>query len=156
LAASRSLREAFELLRSYPSIGDFLGFQFAIDLNYSPLLNFSEMDHVVAGPGARSGIRKSFDDTAGLNDEDVIRAVTEHAGREFEARGLAFRSLWGRTLQLIDCQNLFCEVDKYARVAHPQAEGSGRMRIKRRFVGPKPVFDQWYPPKWGLEPNPRY
>ena len=28
-----------------------------------------------------------------------------------------FRDLWGRPLQLIGCQNLFCEVDKYARVA---------------------------------------
>ncbi len=150
LTASRSLRDAFEMLRSYPSIGDFLAFQFAIDLNYSPILNFSEMDHVVAGPGARSGIRKAFEHTAGLGDEDVIRAVTENASREFEARDLPFRLLWGRALQLIDCQNLFCEVDKYARVAHPQVQGSGRTRIKRRFGEPKGGFDQWYPPKWGL------
>jgi hypothetical protein len=152
LAASRTLRETFELLRSYPSLGDFLAFQFAIDLNYGPFMNFSEMDHVVAGPGARSGIRKAFEDTGGFDDEDMIRAVTEHASREFEARGLAFRSLWGRALQLIDCQNLFCEVDKYSRVAHPEAAGLGRTRIKRRFAGPKTPADQWYPPKWGLVP----
>jgi hypothetical protein len=153
LAASCSLREAFELLRAYPSLGDFLAFQFAIDLNYGPFINFSEMDHVVAGPGARSGIRKAFSDTAGLSDEDVIRAVAEHAEREFEERGLAFRTLWGRSLQLIDCQNLFCEVDKYSRVAHPEAEGLGRTRIKRRFDAPKTAFDQWYPPKWGVVPT---
>ena len=153
LAAARSLREVFELLRTYPSLGDFLAFQFAIDLNYGPFLNFSEMEDVVAGPGARSGIRKIFSDTAGLNDEDVIRAVAEHAAREFETRDLPFRSLWGRPLQLIDCQNLFCEVDKYSRVAHPTAAGLGRTRIKRRFGAPKAVLDQWYPPKWGLAPN---
>lgn len=154
LAMAPSLREAFMLLRTYPSLGDFLAFQFAIDLNYGPFLNFSEMDYVVAGPGARSGIRKAFADTAGLSDEDVIRAVAENAAREFEARDLPFRSLWGRALQLIDCQNLFCEVDKYSRVAHPAAAGLGRTRIKRRFVAPKDPLDQWYPPKWGLSPLP--
>src|SRR5258707_9985183 len=42
-----------------------------------------------------------------------------------------FRS---RRLQLIDCQNLFCEVDKYARVAHPNIAGrTGRTRIKQKF-----------------------
>ncbi len=153
LAASHSLREVFELLRGYPSLGDFLAFQFSIDLNYGPFLNFSEMEHVVAGPGARSGIRKAFSDRAGLSDEDVIRAVTEYADREFAARGLSFRSLWGRSLQLIDCQNLFCEVDKYSRVAHPTATGLGRTRIKRRFEAPKATYDQWYPPKWGLLPK---
>jgi hypothetical protein len=153
LACARSLREVFELLRGYPSLGDFLAFQFAVDLNYGPFLNFSEMEYVVAGPGARSGIRKAFHDTAGLNDEDVIRAVAEHAAREFETRDLPFRSLWGRPLQLIDCQNLFCEVDKYSRVAHPTAAGLGRTRIKRRFDVPKGALNQWYPPKWGLAPN---
>lgn len=153
LAASQTLRDAFELLRSYPSLGDFLAFQLAIDLNYGPFMNFSEMDHVVAGPGARSGIRKAFDDTAGLDDEDVIRAVAQHASREFERRELPFRSLWGRDLQLIDCQNLFCEVDKYSRVAHPEAMGLGRRRIKRRFDALNTPLDQWYPPKWGLVPK---
>jgi hypothetical protein len=153
LATSRTMRESFELLRSYPSLGDFLAFQFAIDLNYGPFMNFSEMDHVVAGPGARSGIRKAFEDTGGFDDEDIIRAVTEQASREFEVRGLLFRSLWGRALQLIDCQNLFCEVDKYSRVAHPEAAGLGRRRIKRRFDGPQTPVDHWYPPKWGLVPT---
>ena len=153
LASSSSLREAFEVLRSYPSLGDFLAFQFAIDLNYGPFMNFSEMDHIVAGPGARSGIRKAFEDTMGLHDEDIIRAVTEYASREFEKRDLPFRSLWGRTLQLIDCQNLFCEVDKYSRVAHPETIGLGRTRIKRRFDTPKIALEQWYPPKWELQPQ---
>ena len=151
IASAGSLGEVFDLLRSYPSIGDFLAFQFSIDLNYSVLTTFSEMDFVVAGPGARSGIRKAFSDTAGLNEEDIIRTVTEFAEREFQRRGLPFRSLWGRPLQLIDCQNLFCEVDKYARAAHPEAAGSGRTRIKQRFSANKTRLPQWYPPKWTLQ-----
>jgi len=152
VASARSLRDVFLLLRSYPSVGNFLAYQFAIDLNYSRLTAFSEMDFVVAGPGARSGIRKAFSDTGGLSEEDVIRAVVESASREFKGRGLAFRPLWGRPLQLIDCQNLFCEVDKYSRVAHPEVNGGSRTRIKQRFAAVARPTPQWYPPKWGLEP----
>ena len=51
--------------------------------------------------------------------------------------GFSFRGLNGRRLQLIDCQNLFCEVDKYARLAHPEITGySGRSRIRQRFTLP--------------------
>ena len=149
---ARSLREVFETLRSYPSIGHFLAFQFAIDLNYSVMTDFSEMDFVVAGPGARSGIRKCFPDTCGLDDADVIRAVTEMADREFDRLGLSFGTLWGRPLQLIDCQNLFCEVDKYARIVHPTFGGTaGRTRIKQRFTPEPSPVPQWYPPKWSLK-----
>lgn len=148
---ARSLREVFHIIRSYPSLGDFLALQFAIDLNYSGMLDFSEMEFVVAGPGARDGIRKCFEDSAGLDEADVIRAVADRADREFERLGLRFPSLWGRPLQLIDCQNLFCEVGKYARVVHPEAKGdSGRTRIKQLFAPKATSLPQWYPPKWGL------
>lgn len=80
-----------------------------------------------------------------------IRWVTERQDDEFERLGLRFQDLWGRKLQLIDCQNLFCEVDKYARVKHPEASGlSGRTRIKQRYrTTPTPIA-YWYPPKWGI------
>lgn len=153
VASATSLQAVFEALLKCPSLGRFLAFQFAIDLNYGPLCDFSEMDFVVAGPGAIDGIRKCFSNTAGLSDEDVIRVVTERASENFDRLGIAFRDLWGRSLQLIDCQNLFCEVGKYARVVHPDHEGvSGRTRIKQRFApGDRPV-PQWYPPKWGINP----
>lgn len=151
VACARSLQEVFEILRSYPSLGDFLAFQFTIDLNYSELLDFSEMDFVVAGPGAKDGIRKCFADTAGLSEADIIRVVTERAAAEFDRLGIIFQTLWGRPLQLVDCQNLFCEVDKYARVVHPDIQGeSGRTRIKQKFIRNPDPLPQWYPPKWGL------
>jgi len=151
IAQACSLPEVFEILRSYPSLGDFLAFQFTIDLNYSEIIDFSEMDFVVAGPGARDGIRKCFSDTAGLSESEVIRIVAERASAEFERLELPFQTLWGRPLQLIDCQNLFCEVDKYSRVVHPEFQGdSGRTRIKQRFTARPEPLPQWYPPKWGL------
>jgi hypothetical protein len=64
---------------------------------------------------------------------------------------LRFGGLHGRPLQLIDCQNLFCEVDKYARVAHPPILGySGRTRIKQRFRPVDQPVTAWFPPKWGI------
>jgi alpha-glutamyl/putrescinyl thymine pyrophosphorylase clade 1 len=154
IADAPSMKAVFTLLRSYPSLGDFLAFQITIDLNYSTLINFSEMDFVVAGPGARSGIRKCFVDTSALSAEDIIRVVTERASDEFSSRGLAFQTLWGRPLQLIDCQNIFCEVDKYSRAVHPHYVGTpGRTRIKQTYTPNYAPLPQWYPPKWNLVPG---
>lgn len=146
-----SMQKAFEILRSYPMIGDFLAYQYVTDLNYSSLLAFSEREFVVPGPGARDGIRKCFSTLGGLNESDVIRLVADTQEEQLRNRGLLFKSLWGRALQLIDCQNLFCEVDKYARYAHPEYVGlSGRRRIKQKFRASYDGMEYWYPPKWGL------
>ncbi len=151
IAATRSMAKAFELIRGYPTIGDFLAYQYVTDLNYGPLTDFSEMEFVVPGPGAYSGVRKCFSHLGGLTEAEIIKVVTERQQEEFQRLGLNFRTLWGRPLQLIDCQNLFCEVDKYARVVHPEFNGpTGRTRIKQRFsANPQPIVF-WYPPKWGL------
>ena len=151
LGQSRTMQEGFEKLRSYPMIGDFLAYQFITDINYSELTDFSEMDFVVPGPGARDGLRKCFVDPGGLNEPELIRLMAGLQEQEFERLGLDFQSLWGRRLQLIDCQNLFCEVDKYARVAHPQIAGkTGRVRIKQKFVPTLEPIELFYPPKWHL------
>jgi hypothetical protein len=151
LLAARTMESAYNLLIAIPSFGPFLAFQFLIDLNYSHFLNFSEMDFVVPGPGARDGIRKCFHDIGDYSEAELIRWVTERQELEFSARGLKFESLWGRPLQLIDCQNLFCEVDKYSRVVHPDVKGvTHRTRIKQRFFPRHQKISAWFPPKWGL------
>jgi hypothetical protein len=151
LTAVKSMAQVYDVLVSLPSIGPFLAYQFAIDLNYSPHFAFSEMEFVMPGPGARDGIRKCFTSLGDYSESEVIRWVAERQAEEFATRGLTFKSLWGRPLQLIDCQNLFCEVDKYARVVHPEVTGhTGRMRIKQRFVSKGPTSRPWFPPKWGL------
>ena len=151
VAGARTMRDAFGLLRSYPSIGDFLAYQFVTDLNYSEVTDFSEMEFVVPGPGALDGIRKCFSNLGGLTQADLIRVVTEHQEEEFDRLGLRFRDLWGRRLQLIDCQNLFCEVSKYARVKHPDFKGiDNRSRIKQIYRPAAGSVEYWYPPKWGI------
>jgi hypothetical protein len=149
---SRTMEEAFGMLRSQPMLGDFLAYQFVTDLNYSELCDFSEVEFVVPGPGARDGIRKCFPELPMRLAADAIKAVCEAQNREFAKRELCFRDLWGRSLQLIDCQNLFCEVDKYSRIAHPEIEGiSGRTRIKQQYRPKGPTAKPFFPPKWNLK-----
>jgi len=151
VAEASSMQQVFEILRSYPMIGEFLAYQLATDINYSEITNFLEMEFVVPGPGARDGIKKCFESIGGLNEVDVIQLVADRQEEEFNNLGLNFRTLWGRRLQLIDCQNLFCEVDKYARLKHPEIKGkSKRRRIKQLYRINKEPIDYWYPPKWGI------
>ncbi|MBX7141126.1 MAG: hypothetical protein K1X63_08620 [Chitinophagales bacterium] len=148
----KSMNEAYNLLHSYPTIGDFLAYQYVTDINYSTLTNFSEMEFVKAGPGAKDGIVKCFKDFGEYSFEDIIRLMADNQEKEFDRLNLDFQNLWGRNLQLIDCQNVFCEVDKYSRVAHPQIMGySHRTRIKQKFADKeKEQIEFYFPPKWGI------
>lgn len=151
LLDAKTMESAFHILLSVPTFGPFLSYQFVTDLNYSTALNFSEMEFVVPGPGAKDGIRKCFRTLGDLTEAEVIQWVAERQDAEFSKRGLRFKTLWGRTMQLIDCQNVFCEVDKYARVAHPEVLGrSGRSRIKQKFISSGQVPAPWFPPKWNI------
>lgn len=156
LQEARSLKAAYELMLGQPGLGPFLAFQFAIDLNYSTLLDHDEGSFVVAGPGALDGISKCFDHVGGRRAEQVIHLVTDYQEHEFARLGLDFPGLFGRRLQPIDCQNLFCEISKYARVAHPELAGTaGRTKIKQGFAhaGRPPVPRPFFPPKWGINNN---
>lgn len=150
-----NLGEVYRTLRSYSGLGSFLAFQFAIDLNYSDLCDFGEDSFVVAGPGALDGISKCFSQTGGRTAEEIIMHVYENQEMYCERYDLPCPSLFGRRLMPIDCQNLFCEISKYARVAHPDVPGvSGRKRIKQTYkpahrAVPRPFF----PPKWQLAPS---
>jgi hypothetical protein len=151
VSEAKSMAAAFALLRAYKSVGNFLAYQFLIDLNYSGFVNFTETEFVVPGPGAIDGLRKCFDSLGGLDEADAIRWAMDR--QEYEARRLDLEpiNLWSRRLQLIDCQNLFCETDKYARVRHPEVQGrTGRTKIKQRFRPSNQGLTPWYPPKWGL------
>ena len=151
LGETKSLSEAYHLLLSYPTLGSFLAFQYAIDLNYTTLMNHSEGEFVVAGPGALDGLSKCFDSLGDYSAADTILWVTDRQEDEFRRYKLDFQGLWGRSLQPIDVQNLFCEVSKYTRVTNPEIRGkAGRKRIKRRFTMTGELSAPFFPPKWGL------
>lgn len=147
-----SLEDIYRLIVSYNGVGPFLAFQYTIDLNYSGAIEHQESDFVVPGPGALDGISKCFSDLGGLSPTEIIYAVTDRQEQEFKRLGLSFNGLFGRRLQPIDCQNLFCEISKYARVAHPDIMGvSGRTRIKQSYnATPRRLPQPFFPPRWDL------
>jgi len=148
---AKSLQNVYEILLEYPTIGTFLAYQYSIDLNYSPLMNFSENDFVMPGPGALDGISKCFVDLGQYTPSDIIAYMADNQEQEFKRLGIEFKSLWGRPLQLIDCQNLFCETDKYTRVAIPELKGnSSRSRIKQKYLANDSYIAFQYPPKWNI------
>jgi len=148
---SNSMEDAYNLILSYPMIGQFLAYQYITDINYSEVTSFSECEFTVPGPGAKDGIRKCFQSKGGYSDSDIIKMLTEKQDDEFKRLDLDFKFLGERKLQYIDIQNIFCETDKYCRVVLPELEGfSGRTRIKQKFkINHKPI-DLFYPPKWNI------
>lgn len=150
LTEAPSLRAVYEMLVEWPLIGPFMAYQLAIDLNYSPLLDFDENEFTVPGPGALRGLRKIFVDLGELSPADAVHWLVDYQGAAEEELGIAPPSLFGRPLHAIDCQNLLCEVDKYCRVAFPGLE-SERTRIKQRFRPNSEPLCLAFPPNWGID-----
>src|SRR4029079_7879509 len=152
LREAPSLRAIYELFHEYPLMGDFMSYQTAIDVNYSDVLrdDFSENSFTKPGPGALRGIRKVFQDLGDFSPEDVISWMVERQTEYMQRFGFRFNGLWGRALHAIDCQGLFCEVDKYCREALPTL-ASARKRIKARYTSAGAAFMLRFPEKWGLD-----
>jgi hypothetical protein len=149
LLLAKSLKEIYNLLHDYPLMGDFMSYQIAIDLNYFTYIQFSENDFVQPGPGALRGLKKAFTSLGDFTPAETILWMVENQQREFERLGLEFKGLNGRPLHAIDCQGLFCELDKYCRVAVPELV-SARNRIKSRFNPNAQPIEYFFPPKWGI------
>ena len=149
LIKCKTMKEAFLLLRSYPLIGNFMAYQLITDINYSEVVDFSESEFTVAGPGSLRGIEKCFIDKGGMSPEDIIRYMYDHQDEEFTRLGLEFKRLGNRPLQLIDCQNIFCELDKYCREKVPSLT-SNRVKIKKHYKKKDGKIEYCYPPKWNI------
>lgn len=147
---SKSLRNVYEMLRECPFIGDFLAYQYAIDFNYSPVVNFNENSFVKAGIGAIRGIKKCFLDFGHFNYDDLIYYTQENLELYRERFGyLNFKNLFGREPTLIDLQNCFCETDKYLRAKMPELRVDN-IRIKQRYIRNSNHINYFFPPKWGI------
>lgn len=153
VAQASSLRGVYEELRSWPLLGPFMAYQLAIDLNYTELLDFSEDDFTVPGPGALRGLAKVFADLGDFAPADAVHWLVEQQHVVAAELGIEQPpTLFDRPLHAIDCQNLLCEVDKYCREAFPDFK-SNRTRIKQRFnpdPRPRALF---FPPRWKINDN---
>ena len=146
----KTMEEAFNIIKSYPLIGNFMAYQLITDINYSDVVNFREDEFTVAGPGSHRGIMKCFIDKGKMSDEEIIRYMYLHQDEEFKRLGYGFKRIMNRPLQLIDCQNIFCELDKYCREKVPDIK-SNRTKIKKHYVSKNLKIDYMYPPKWKNE-----
>jgi hypothetical protein len=149
VARCKGLKDLYEALATYPLLGPFMSYQLAIDINYSELVDFSENEFTVPGPGAERGIQKVFPEARRDQMPAIIRQMVEEQSEACTSLGLSPPTLFGRSLHAIDCQNLFCEVDKYARVRFPHLR-SNRIRIKATFSPSDQPLALFYPPKWGI------
>lgn len=145
----KTMEEGFNIIRSYPLIGNFMAYQLVTDINYSEVVNWREDEFTIAGPGSLRGIKKCFIDKGNMSNEDIIRYMFNHQDEEFKRLNLNFKKLGNRPLQLIDCQNIFCELDKYCRQAIPSLK-SNRTKIKKRYTPKKQKINYLYPPKWNI------
>ena len=143
----KSMKEAFNVLKEYPLIGNFMAYQLVTDINYSEVVNFREDEFTVAGPGAIRGIKKCFSNLEGATYEDVIKYMYDVQESEFERLKLKFKYINGRKLQYIDIQNLFCELDKYLRVRRPDLK-SNRIKIKKKYIKNNNKIEYILPLKW--------
>ena len=147
---AKTMEEGFNIIRSYPLIGNFMAYQLVTDINYSNSVDWREDEFTVAGPGSLRGIKKCFIDKGKMSNEDIIRYMYEHQDEEFKRLGLDFKRIGNRPLQLIDCQNIFCELDKYCRQALPDLK-SNRTKIKKKYVAKQDKIKYIYPEKWGIQ-----
>lgn len=149
------METVYETLKSCSLIGEFLAYQYTIDLNYSPFLNFSENEFVKAGIGAVRGIKKCFY-SYGSCYEDAIHFVQDNFQELQHRYGYChFKSLPGREPTLIDLQNCFCETDKYLRAKMPELR-IGNVRIKQKYRPTDIPMRYGFPPKWGIGRLPEH
>jgi len=149
IADAGSLEAVYRELHKWPLIGPFMAYQLAIDLNYSSIVEFSENDFVVPGPGADRGLAKVFASLNRMTPSEAIQWLVEQQDSVAGTLGITPPTLFGRSLHAIDCQNLLCEVDKYCRAAFP-ALASNRSRIKQRHTPNPTSYQLFFPPSWEI------
>ena len=145
-----NMEQAFNIIKSYPLIGNFMAYQLVTDINYSNIVNWKEDEFTVAGPGSIRGIKKCFIDKGNLSNEDIIRYMYNNQEEEFKRLNLNFKTIGNRKLQLIDIQNIFCELDKYCREKVPELK-SNRIKIKKKYIPKQSKIEYIYPPKWNIK-----
>lgn len=158
MLSSTNFKQVFENLIKVTGIADFTAYQYAQDLNYSEIFNFSMNEFCAAGPGTQRGIERCFDISGKVDYGEIVIWVynnLEELFKEYEKRfgiELSFRPLPNLMPQVPDLSNCFCETDKYLRGAGVVTEGKeihGK-RIKNYFKESSSKIEYVFPPKWGV------
>jgi hypothetical protein len=126
------LGDIYDHIKETKGMGPFMSYQLLIALSYSSLITFSNNDFVKAGLGAESGLIKLFGKSIKHQASrdpsfasEVLRYLQENQAEYFEMYGLDPPLLGPDRLpmSIVDIEHAVCEVDKYARVSHPNIRG---------------------------------
>lgn len=102
----------------------------AIDLTYTPYLNFPNHSPVTrqpftyAGPGARKGLKLIFKDFKLKTSREAIDYLAEHANTYFARLGLVAPEWDGRGIGAIEVEHALCELHKYTKLKSVQSQRS--------------------------------
>lgn len=160
---AQSLEDLYTTFRKMRIHGDFTAQQFAIDMNYSPLFNFSENDFVITGPGSLKGISWIFDGakTKGFDNVGAIHWISEHFEEKMyefcKETGMKWNPLpWEQVPTLTNLQNTLCECSKFAKGLEMNfSNGKKSERIKHTYKPTRTNIKFVFPPKWNAKlPKP--
>ena len=159
---AKTFEDLYWVFRNMKIYGDFTAQQYCIDLNYSPLFNFSENDFVITGPGSLKGIGWTFDGASGKRYDYVgtIKWVHDNFERlmgDFcEKTGMKWNPLpWEPVPTLTNLQNCFCETSKFAKGLGASFNKGRNERIKHTYEKSPKKIEFVFPPKWNAElPKP--
>ncbi|OCB84805.1 hypothetical protein A7U60_g8331 [Sanghuangporus baumii] len=154
LKGCKYMADAFDVIYQFPGSGDFVAFQLLINLSYTPLVDFSENDFVIAGVGAVKGLKKCFSpsDSVSGSESALIRWMTETQEKHFARLRLEPAVLSNgngdeeRKMTLVDVEHTLCELHKYVRILS-SAEGGG---YGKRFTQKTARLARWpvFPRAW--------
>ncbi|CAE6443536.1 unnamed protein product [Rhizoctonia solani] len=136
------LKAAFESILAYPSCGQFISYQLALDLNMLPEVNYDQDAWAPVGPGSMRGLLKMFGPgVKGIENEAMLYLLSiqdqhwRRLGVDMD-RPIHGPGLCPPRIGLPEIEHGLCEVDKYSRMRHPDITlGGGRIPkvIKHRF-----------------------
>jgi hypothetical protein len=149
--------EAFNLIRTVPTVGDFLAYQYVQDWNYSSIVDWDNNEFCAAGYGTIRGIERTFDfEGPARNYNAVVQWVYNHfieLLKEYNLYG-SFKPIGDYYPQVPDLSNCFCEVDKYLREfigATPTDKIIHGKRIKNTYKPNTERINYIFPPKWNTK-----
>lgn len=151
-----SFEELFGMFKGLEPFSDFMSQQYCLDLNYSPLYNFTENDFVAVGPGSKRGIQFAFKGDHRDDSEVVIRWTQEHfeelMTKFCQDSGMIWNPLpWESVPTLTNIQNCFCELSKYAKCMGVQFKKNTKGRMKNLYTTPKSEIPYMFPRKWNVK-----
>ena len=92
----KTMEEAFNIIKSYPLIGNFMAYQLVTDINYSEVVNWQEDEFTVVGPGSLRGIKKCFIDKGKMSNEDIIKYTIDPPKPQVIVKKYVVEDLTGR------------------------------------------------------------